>query len=115
MRPLSPIPIPVKTALRKLGQDLRHARVRRRITMELMSQRASISRTTLTKVEKGDPSVALGVYASVIFVLGMLSNLVTLFDTTKYELGRLLEEEHLPKRVRFPSLTHTKESENGGS
>ena len=52
MHSLSLLPIPVKKALRTLGLDIRKARLRRRITMELMAQRASISRTTLTKVEK---------------------------------------------------------------
>jgi len=52
-------PIPVRRALRKLGQDIRDARRRRRIPMEIMAERASISRTTLTKVEKGDPGVSI--------------------------------------------------------
>ena len=106
MRPLSAFPIPVKKALRKLGQDIRKARLRRRITMELMARRASISRTTLTKVEKGDPSVSLGIYASVIFVLGLVSNLAGLLDANKDELGRFLEDEKLPKRIRLPPVTH---------
>ena len=44
------LPIPVKKALGKLGNDIRTARIRRRITMSLMSQRASISRTTLISI-----------------------------------------------------------------
>jgi len=55
-------PIPVKRALYKLGRDIRDAR-RRRIPMAIMAERASISRTTLSKVEKGDAGVALGIYA----------------------------------------------------
>jgi len=102
MRPLSPLPIPVKKALRKLGEDIRYARLRRRITMKLMAERAFISRTTLTKVEAGDPSVALGIYATVIFILGRVSNLASLIDLSKDGLGRTLDEENLPKRVRLP-------------
>ena len=63
-------PIPVRRALRKLGQDIRDARRRRRIPVEIMAERASISRTTLSKVEKGDPGVSMGIYARVLFVLG---------------------------------------------
>lgn len=100
MRPLSPLPIPVKKALRKLGNDIRNARRRRRITMALTAERALISRTTLTKVEKGDPAVSLGIYASVIFVLGLVSHLANLLDAD--ELGRVLEEENLPERIRLP-------------
>ncbi len=87
------LPIPTKKALRKLGQDIRNARIRRRITMKLMAERASISRTTLTKVEKGT-------YASVIFVLGLTSHFANLFDIDKDALGRSLEKENLPKRIR---------------
>lgn len=100
----TPLPIPVKKALRKLGNDIRMARIRRRITMTLMATRASISRTTLTKVEKGDPSVSFGTYATVIFILGLVSNLESLLDVRKDELGRDLEEANLPQRVYYPHL-----------
>ena len=109
MRSVSPLPIPVKKALRKLGQDIRKARLRRRITMELVAERASISRTTLTKIEKGDPSVALGIYATVIFVLGLVSNLADLLDTHQDEIGRILEDENLPQRVRHPHPSPSQE------
>lgn len=102
MRPLASLPIPVKKALRNMGQGIRNARLRRRIPMELMAQRASISRTTLTKVENGDPTVSFGIYATVIFVLGLVSNLASMIEAEKDELGRLLEEENLPKRIRLP-------------
>lgn len=100
-----PLPTPVKKALSKFGKDIRAARIRRRITMELMASRASISRTTLTKVEKGDPSVSFGTYATVIFILGLTSNLENLFDINNDELGRSLDEEKLPQRVRYPNLS----------
>jgi len=105
MHILPPLPIPVRKALRKLGQDIRKARLRRRITMDLMAKRASISRTTLTKIEKGDSSVSLGIYAIVIFILGMVSNLSNLLDIDKDELGRIFEDENLPKRIRMPHLS----------
>ena len=112
MRPLSPLPIPVKKALRKLGQDIRNARRRRRITMALMAERASISRTTLTKVETGNPSVSLGIYASVMFVLGLISRLADVVDSNKDELGRILEEEHLPQRIRLPQRPQSQGTDN---
>jgi len=99
------LPIPVKKALKKLGNDIRTARIRRRISTDLMAKRASISRTTLTKLEKGDPTVSFGTYATVIFILGLVSNLAALIDVSKDELGLDLEEEHLPKRVRIPRLS----------
>lgn len=72
--------------------------------MSLMAKRASISRTTLTKIEKGDPSVSLGTYATVIFILGLISNLKNLITPNNDVLGRDLEKENLPKRVRSPTL-----------
>lgn len=113
MRPISSLPIPVKRALRKLGLDIRNARLRRRITMALMAERSSISRSTLTKVEAGDPSVALGIYASVIFVLGLTTNLANLLDPGNDKLGQTLEEENLPQRVRLPKRPRPETTENG--
>jgi len=69
----------------------------------LMAERASISRTTLNKVEKGDPSVALGIYASVLFVLGMEKRLGDLADIKFDETGLMLDEENLPKRIHMKS------------
>ena len=96
----SSVPIPVVRVVRKLGQDIRSARLRRRIPTALMAERASISRTTLNKVEKGDLGVSLGIYATVLFVLGMADRLGTLADVTNDALGIDLDEERLPKRIR---------------
>lgn len=96
----SRLPIPVERTLRKLGHDIRDARRRRRIPVAIMAERAAISRTTLNKVEKGDPGVSLGIYASVLFVLGLVGRLNELADPGKDELGLALEEEHLPQRIR---------------
>ena len=97
------LPIPTKKALYKLGKDINDARRRRRITMELMAKRAGFSRITLTKIEKGEPSVSMGAYASVLFVLGMINRLQDLADASHDIIGRELEEENLPQRVRLPS------------
>lgn len=97
----SRLPIPVRRALRELGKDIRDARLRRRIPTTLMAERASISRVTLMKVEKGDPGVALGNYASVLFVLGLTDRLAELADSRADVVGLELEEERLPKRIRW--------------
>lgn len=95
-------PIPVRRALRKLGHDIRDARRRRRIPVTIMAERASISRMTLSKVEKGDPGVSLGTYATVLFVLGLIDRLEELADVRHDSVGLELEEEHLPERIRHP-------------
>ncbi len=94
--------IPVKRALHALGSDVRDARRRRRIPMALLAERAQLSRTTLTKIERGDPGVSLGAYATVLFVLGMVDRLADLADPRHDSVGRALDEERLPKRVRVP-------------
>ncbi len=98
------IPIPVGRVLRKLGQDIRDARLRRRISTAVMAERASISRTTLNKIENGDHGVSLGNYAKVLFVLGMVERLGELVDVRSDIVGLELEEERLPKRIRTRSF-----------
>jgi transcriptional regulator with XRE-family HTH domain len=100
MRTAPPLPLPVKRALAKLGEDIRAARLRRRIPTTLMAHRAFITRTTLSKVEKGDPGVSLGIYAIVLFILGMNTRVEELADPRSDELGLQLEGGRLPKRIR---------------
>ena len=94
------LPIPVSRALRKLGQDMCDARRRRRIPVSIMAERASISRTTLNKIEKGESGVSIGNYATVLFVLGMIESLNNIADIRNDAVGIELEEENLPKRIR---------------
>ncbi len=104
----SAIPIPVARAVRKLGHDIRDARRRRRIPVAIMAQRASISRTTLNKIEKGDLGVSLGSFATVLFVLGMVDRLADLADPKHDTVGLELEEERLPQRIRSRSARSPK-------
>jgi DNA-binding XRE family transcriptional regulator len=99
--PSSGVPIPVTRALRKLGHDIRDARRRRRIPVAVLAARASISRMTLNKIEKGDPGASLGAYATVLFALGMADRLADVADPRHDTVGLALEEENLPERIRF--------------
>ncbi len=65
-----------------------------------MSERCGFSRLTLSKIEKGDPSVSMGAYASALFVLGMPDHLARVADASHDIVGRELEEENLPRRIR---------------
>lgn len=94
------LPIPARRALAKLGHDIRDARRRRRIPSAVAAERASISRMTLLKVEKGNPGVAMGSYATVLFVLGLSERLADVADPAHDTTGLRLEEEHLPQRIR---------------
>ncbi len=96
------LPIPVTRALRKLGHDIKDARRRRRIPMAIVAQRASISKPTLIRVERGDPGVSIASYATVLFVMGMVDRVADLVDPKNDPVGLQLEEENLPKRIRTP-------------
>jgi transcriptional regulator with XRE-family HTH domain len=87
--------------MRKLGHDIRDARRRRRIPVAILAERASISRMTLNKVEKGEPGVSVGNYATVLFALGMIERLGDIADARFDTVGLELEEEHLPQRIRL--------------
>jgi len=111
MKKQNTLPIPVLKALHKAGKDICDARRRRRITAQLMANRAGISRATVGKIEKGDPTVSVGGYSSVLFVLGMTERLGDLADAAHDLTGRQLEEERLPKRVRIPKSTNDRGSD----
>ncbi len=94
------LPIPVRRAVRKLGQDMSDARRRRRIPMAILAERAGMSRTTLAKIEKGDAGVSMANYATVLFALGLIERLSDVADIRHDDIGRVLDEEALPKRIR---------------
>ena len=94
-------PIPVKRALRKLGSDIKDARRRRRIPTQVMAERAGVSRTTLLKIEKGDPGVSSGTLATVLFILGLLEGFSELADARYDQIGLDLANEWLPQRIRL--------------
>ena len=87
--------------LETMGEQLKMARLRRRISTELVAKRAGISRATLWSVEKGSPSVSIGTYAAVLHSLnGMDKDLLLIAKDD--ELGRKLQDLNLPIRKRSP-------------
>lgn len=100
MATLAKTPLPVVRALRKLGEDIRDARRRRRIPTELMAQRCGISRATLRSLEKGHAGASMGAYATALFVLGLLDSLADLADARWDQVGLDLAGEQLPQRIR---------------
>jgi transcriptional regulator with XRE-family HTH domain len=100
----SPLSPRVTEALARLGAGLKNLRARRRMPMAYAADRASISRSTLYKVERGDPGVGLGVYATVLQGYGMLERLEGLVDSRWDRAGLALEESRLPRRIRKSDL-----------
>lgn len=94
------LPIPVARTLRQLGADIRSARLRRRLRAAVVAERAQISPPTLLRVERGDAAVSLGIYATVLWVLGLLDPLAQVAAPTGDLIAQALEQERLPQRVR---------------
>lgn len=81
-----------------LGENIKLARLRRKLTAEQVAERAGISRRTLVSVEKGSPGVAMGNYLQVLFVLGLADDFLKIASDDI--LGRKLQDANLtsPKR-----------------
>lgn len=90
----------VGPALERLGQDLRTARLRRKIAVADLAVRAGTSPSSIARLEKGDPGVAIGTLADVLVVLGLVERLGDLIDIRKDDLGLALAGEQLPRRGR---------------
>lgn len=87
--------------LRTMGEQIRMARLRRELPAELVAERAGISRTSLWKVESGDPSVAMGNYAAVLHALNKMDSDLLLIAKDD-ELGRQYQDFGLSVRKRAP-------------
>ncbi|SAK63363.1 XRE family transcriptional regulator [Caballeronia hypogeia] len=98
------------SALRQLvalGERLRLARLRRKLTTELFAERVGISRETLRRLEKGDPTIAMGTYMRALRVLGLDQDIDAVAQDD--ELGRKLQDLDLPRpRPRGRTATRTK-------
>ncbi|MDY3114507.1 MAG: helix-turn-helix transcriptional regulator [Sutterella sp.] len=87
--------------LETMGEQIKLARLRRRLATTLVAERAGISRATLWKVEKGDPSVAMGIYAAVLHALTYLDKDLLLLAKDD-EMGRQLQDLNLVIKKRSP-------------
>ncbi len=86
--------------LKEFGENIKLARLRRKLSAEQVAERANISRPTLLSIEKGMPGVAIGSYAQVLFVLNLEKDLLKVAaDDT---LGRKLQDAELTVKERAP-------------
>jgi len=96
----SSLPLPAAHALRKLGRELALARRKRGISTQDMAARLFVSRDTLWRLERGDPTVASGTLATATFILQLHDRLANLAAPGSDALGLSLDENRLPKRIR---------------
>ncbi|MDR1969692.1 MAG: helix-turn-helix domain-containing protein [Burkholderiaceae bacterium] len=86
--------------LAALGERLRLARLRRKLSNAVVAQRAGVSRTTLYKVEAGDPGATIGSYVRALAVLGLENDLAALAADDR--VGRKLQDLALKPAARRP-------------
>ena len=92
----------VSRSLQKFGSDIKSARLRRRLPMSFVAERAGISTKTLANIEKGEAGVSLGNVAAVIYAMGIGTPFSEILDQKNDSFGLMLDEERLPKRARLP-------------
>lgn len=83
-----------------VGEQIKLARLRRKLTAEQVAERAGINRTTLWNIEKGSSNVAMAAYAQVLFVLGLEKDLLKLADDD--EMGRKIQDSEIIIKQRGP-------------
>lgn len=81
-----------------MGEQIRLARLRRKISVDTVTNRAGVSRSTVWKVEKGDPSVSIGAYVRVLNAIGMMDDLLLIAKDDEY--GRLIQDAEMDTRKR---------------
>lgn len=87
--------------LKTMGEQIKLARLRRNLSVNLVSERAGISRATLWNVEKGSPSVAIGIYAAVLHALNNMDKDLLLVAKDD-AMGRRMQDLNLQMRKRAP-------------
>lgn len=95
-----PLPREVLKHLEDLGERVRIARVRRRMSAEDLAQACGIGRRTLYRMEKGDPGIALGTFMMVLWKLALLDTIGGVAHPDTDDHGKILEAATRPKRVR---------------
>src|ERR1700722_18342331 len=99
MSKIGSMPLPATHALRKLGRDLALARRKRGISTADMAGRLFVSRNTLWRLERGDPTVALGTLGTAAFILQLHDRLANLAAPATDALALSLDERRVPQRI----------------
>jgi len=97
----------VQQILDELGENIKLARLRRKLSTMQVSERANLSRQTVISIEKGLSGVSIGAYIQVLFVLGLEKDLLKVASDDL--LGRKLQDSKLLVKSRAPKQIKTKE------
>ena len=88
-----------RRALEALGNNIKTARLKRRISLKGFAERIGVSERTVIRLEKGDVGVSMGTLAMACLVLGEIDRISDLLDPGSDDIGLLLDRESLPKRI----------------
>jgi DNA-binding XRE family transcriptional regulator len=100
MRSMPALPLEVTASVSRLGENIRLARIRRRMSQQELAEACNITRKTLYAIEKGAPGTTMATVFVVLWKLGLLGTAVALADPDSDEHGKILEAARRPKRVR---------------
>ena len=92
-------PAAVEEALKRLGRNIRTARLRRRLRIEDVAQRMGASRFTLADVEKGKPGASAAAYLGALWALGLLEQITDVADPDRDDEGKVLESARAPSQA----------------
>ncbi len=90
-------PAAVENVLKRLGLNIRTARLRRRLSMKELAERIGISRYVVADIEKGKPTTAIAAYLGALWALGLLRDMREVADPDHDEEGKILERARSPK------------------
>jgi len=97
-------PLPVTRALAKLGADISLARRQRYLSQASLAERMGASVSTVRRMEQGDPRIPIHFIARALHVFGEVKALENVLDTANDDIGLMLMDERLPKRIHSKKL-----------
>ena len=92
------LPRKLEQKMQVVGEQIRLARLRRNLSIAQIAERATCSPLTVSRIEKGVPTVAIGIYLRVLYALQLDDDILSLAKDD--ELGRALQDMNLPQRKR---------------
>ena len=92
------LPRKLEQKMQIVGEQIKLARLRRNLSVAQVAERATCSPLTVSRIEKGAPTVAIGIYLRVLYALQLDDDILSLAKDD--ELGRVLQDMNLPQRER---------------
>jgi transcriptional regulator with XRE-family HTH domain len=92
-------PAAVEDALKRLGRNIRTARLRRKLRIEDVAERMGTSRFTLADIEKGKPGASAAAYLGALWALGLLEQIADVADPDRDDEGKVLESARAPRQA----------------